>query len=270
MSSPIWFVSIVKKAFPQRFMMARMTKLPLIGKGIDYLLFEGDDMFFLPKDNTIQINEEIAAEDIVVPSQVIESFIAKANYLWIMNTCLCRDSTKCRDYPIGLGCLFMGEAAMDINPALGRRVTREEALEHQRKCREAGLLQLIGRNKLDPMWLNVRPGTKLLTVCNCCPCCCLWKVLPVISHKVSDKIHRMPGVEVTVTERCVGCGTCQKEVCIPKAIQLEGGRAVISEECRGCGNCVSVCPEKAIELTIKDSSFMDSLIPRITSLVDVT
>ena len=74
MSSPLWFVKIVKKTFPQRFMMARMTRLPLIGRGIEYLLFEGDDMVFLPKDSLVAVNEEVSAEDIVLPSQVIESF----------------------------------------------------------------------------------------------------------------------------------------------------------------------------------------------------
>jgi Pyruvate/2-oxoacid:ferredoxin oxidoreductase delta subunit len=270
MSSPVWFVNLIKKTFPQRFMMARLTKLPLIGRGIEYLLFEGDDIIYLPKDQTIKVNEEVAAEDIVLPSQVVESFIAKANYLWIMDKCICRDATGCKDYPIDIGCLFMGEAAMGINPELGRQVTREEALEHVRKAREAGLFQLIGRNRIDTRWLNVRPGTKLLTVCNCCPCCCLWKILPVLSHKVSDKVHRMPGVRLTVTEKCTACGTCEKDVCIAKAIRVEGDRAVIGAECRGCGHCVEVCPEGAIELTIEDPSFIDDLIPRITSLVDVT
>ena len=270
MSSPVWFVNIIKKTFPQRFLLARMTRLPLIGKAIDQFLFAGDDIIILPKDHTVQVSEEVEAEDMVLPSQVVEHFIQKANYLWIMNTCICREATRCRDYPIDLGCLFMGEAAMGINPALGRRATREEALEHVRKCREAGLFQLIGRNRLDTRWLNVRPGAKLLTVCNCCPCCCLWKILPDLSPKVSDKVHRMPGVKVTVTDACAGCGTCQEGVCIAAAIRLEGERAFISEECRGCGHCVAVCPEGAIELTIEDPTFMDSLVPRITSLVDVT
>ena len=59
-------------------------------------------------------------------------------------------------------------------------------------------------------------------------------------------------------------------MCIADAIHVEGGRAVISEECRGCGHCVEVCPEGAIELTVEDPAFLDSLVPRITSLVDVT
>ncbi len=270
MSSPVWFVNLIKKTFPQRFILARMTKLPLIGRGIDHLLFQGDDLIYLPRDQTVKVNEDVAAEDVVLPSQLVESFIAKANCLWIMNTCLCRDATQCKDYPIDLGCLFLGEAAMGINPKLGREVTREEALEHVRKCREAGLIHLIGRNKIDTRWLNVRPGTRLLTVCNCCPCCCLWKILPVLSHKISDKVHRMPGVKVTVTDRCTGCGTCEKGVCITDAIHVEDGRAVIGADCRGCGHCVEVCPEGAIELTVEDPAFLDSLVPRITSLVDVT
>ncbi|MBN2027338.1 MAG: 4Fe-4S binding protein [Actinobacteria bacterium] len=270
MSSPLWFVNLIKKTFPQRFMLARLTRLPLVGKGIDYLLFGGDDIIYLPKDRTVKIDEEVAVEDIVLPSQVVESLVEKANYLWIMDKCICRDATGCKDYPIDIGCLFMGEAAMGINPELGRQVTREEALEHVRRAREAGLFQLIGRNRIDTRWLNVRPGTKLLTACFCCPCCCLWKILPVLSPQVSDKVHRMPGVKVTVTDRCTGCGKCEKDVCIAGAIRVEGGRAVIDEECRGCGHCVEVCPEGAIELTIEDPDFMDSLIPRITSLVDVT
>ena len=67
----------------------------------------------------------------------------------------------------------MGEAAHGINPQLGRKVSKEEALEHLKKCREAGLVHVIGRNELDALWLGVRPGYKLLTVCNCCHCCCI-------------------------------------------------------------------------------------------------
>ena len=132
MASPVWFVNILKKTFPHRFVVARMTRLPLIGRLMDSMIFGGDDITYLPKDRTIQVGEEIeGSENILLPSQVVQYFISKANYLWIMNSCVCREASKCKDFPIELGCLFMGEAAMHINPKMGRRVTREEALEHK-------------------------------------------------------------------------------------------------------------------------------------------
>ena len=88
----------------------------------------------------------------LLPSQVVEHFIEKANYHWIMNTCLCRDASKCKDYPVTLGCLFLGEAALGINPKLGRR-GRRRAHDHVKRCREARLVHLIGCNKLDRIWL---------------------------------------------------------------------------------------------------------------------
>jgi ferredoxin len=235
-------------------------------------LAEGDDLIYLPRNQVIPVNQVVDPPgSTVLPSQVVDHFIEKANYHWIMNFCLCRDSEKCQDYPRDLGCLFLGEAVLGINPKLGRRVTKEEALDHARRCREAGLVHLIGRNKLDMVWLGTGPGDRLLTICNCCPCCCLWRVLPDVSPGIGDRVARMPGVTVQVaTDRCVGCGTCAQDVCFVKAIQLLDGHAVISEACRGCGRCVSVCPEGAIEVTVENDQFVADVIERISSLVDVS
>ena len=271
MSRPIWFVKLIQKFFPLRFTLARLTRIPLVGRITDRLLFEGDDIIYLPQDRVIPVNQSLDRPgEMVLPSQVVEHFIEKASYHWIMDFCICRDSMGCKDYPIDLGCLFLGEAVLGINPRLGRRVTKAEALEHVRRCREAGLVHLIGRNKLDTVWLGVGPGDKLLTICNCCPCCCLWRVLPHIAPQIGTKTTRMPGVTVTVTDRCVGCGTCTQDVCFVDAIRLVNGRAVINDECRGCGRCVDVCPEQAIEITIVNDQFVEESISRLSSLVDVS
>jgi hypothetical protein len=270
MARPLWFVELIKKPFPQRFLLAEMTKVPLLGSLVDHLLFEGDDIVYLPSDQVIQINEPIdRPEEVVLPSQVVEHFIEQAKTHWIMDHCICRDATPCEDYPIDLGCLFLGEAASGINPQLGRRATKEEALEHVRRCREAGLVHMVGRNKLDTVWLGVGPGDKLLTICNCCPCCCIWRMLPHIAPEIGAKIRGMPGVTVAVTDRCQGCGSCTQDVCFVDAIRLVDGRAAISDACRGCGRCVSICPQGAIEISIEDSRFVEESIKRISSLVDV-
>lgn len=270
MSQPIWFVKLLERLFPQRFRLARLTRIPIVDKITARLLFEGDDIIYLPQDRVIPVNQALKNPgEMVLPSQVVEHFIEKAAYHWIMDFCICRDSAKCEDYPIDLGCLFLGEAVLGINPKLGRRVTKAEALEHVRRCREAGLVHLIGRNKLDTVWLGIGPGDKLLTICNCCPCCCLWRVLPHIAPQIGAKTARMPGVRVTVTERCVGCGTCI-DVCFVDAIRLVNGRAVKSDECRGCGRCVDVCPQQAIEITIANDQYVEESISRLSSLVDVS
>ena len=271
MSSPVWFVNLIKKFFPYRSGAAKMTRVPGVGGLVDRMLYWGDDLMFLPGDQVVQVHEDVEGTGgTVLPSAVVEHFITQANHLWIMDRCICRDATGCRDYPIDLGCLFMGEAANGINPRLGHRVTRQEALEHVQACQEAGLVHLIGRNKLDTVWLNISPGEKLLTVCNCCPCCCLWRMLPALSDRISSKVKRMPGVSLSVTDACAGCGHCASEVCFVGAIQMVGGQAVIGETCKGCGRCAAACPEGAIELTIDETLSVEQAIERISALVDVT
>jgi ferredoxin len=279
MSRPLWLVQLLKLSFPGRFLLARATRVPLLGGLMDRWLFAGDDMFYLPADRavaegtrrTVAIGQALEVPpDVVLPSQIVEYFIEQASFHWIMHSCICRDASRCKDYPIDLGCLFLGEAAAGINPKLGRRVTKEEALAHVRRCREAGLVHLIGRNRLDTVWLGIGPGDRLLTVCNCCPCCCLWRVLPHVAERIGERVTRMDGVTVRVSDRCAGCGTCMAGVCFVDAIHLDGNRAVIGAACRGCGRCVEVCPQGAIELTVEHGQFVREAIARISPLVDVS
>jgi hypothetical protein len=270
LARPVWFVNLIKKAFPQRFWLARLTNLPLIGELVDWGLFNGDDLLYLPTDQSIMINDPISNPgDFVLPSQIVDHFIDSASYHWVMDFCLCREGENCNEYSTQLGCLFLGEAVMQINPRLGRLVTKDEAHNHIQRCREAGLVHMVGRNKLDVLWLGAGPGENLLTICNCCPCCCLWKVLPEITPQISSKVNRLPGVSVQVSDDCLGCGDCTDEVCFVNAIQLVDGRAVISSQCRGCGRCIDICSNDAIELTIHEGEYVENTIQRITQLVDI-
>jgi len=270
MSRPLWFVTLIKKSFPQRFRFARLTHLPVIAALTEQGLFAGDDLVYLPSDRSILINEKIdRPEEFVLPSRVVDHFIENASRHWIMDFCICRESSQCSDYPRQYGCIFLGEAVLKINPRLGRLVSKDEALEHARLCREAGLVHVIGRNKLDVLWLGAGPGDKLLTICSCCPCCCLWKVLPEITPRIGLKVKRMPGVEVTVSQRCLGCGTCADGICFVDAIRIEDGHAHIGAECRGCGRCVEACPNEAIELRIASFDSVHQTIQRLSQQVDV-
>jgi len=271
MARSVRLVNMLKKVYPARYLGALMTNLPVLETIANTFLFMADDVVYLPRDNTIQIKENLyQPEDIALPSEIVDYFIEKASYHWIMDFCLCRDGAGCRDYPRNYGCLFLGEAVLDINPDLGALVTREQARNHAQRCREAGLVQMIGRNRLDQVWLGAGPGHKLLTICNCCPCCCLYGALPYASPKISRKIHKLPGLEIAVSDLCSGCGLCAEGVCFTDAIQIIDGRAAIGSDCRGCGRCVEICPDGAIEITLEDSKVFRETIDRISKLVDVT
>ena len=267
MTRPRALVDLLIWAFPRRFMAARATRLPIVGTIADRALFAGDAIVYLPQDRVVEVNRTIdPGEQMFLPSRVVEHFIERSSYRWIMNWCICRKASGCQDYPVELGCLFLGKGAMKINPALGRPATKEEAREHVRKCREAGLVHLIGRNRLDALWLGTGPGDRLMTICNCCPCCCLWKILPAAAPAIGAKVTKMPGLTVAVTDRCNGCGACAK-ACFMGAIAIAGGKATIGEQCRGCGRCATRCPRGAIEVRMGD---LEETIARLGAAVDVT
>ncbi len=239
---------------------------------IEALLFQGDKVYYLPRNEVVTIEVSVESPgSTVVPSDILDHFIRKAKHHYIMNRCICRDGCDCKKYPHDLGCLFLGEAALNVGPEIGRVVTVDEALEHARKCREAGLIHMIGRNRLDAVIWDVNPPEKFVTVCNCCECCCLWKILPDIPDRISSKISGVPGVSVTVdVAACTGCGECVNDHCFVRAISMVDDHAVIDQEiCRGCGRCALACPTGAIKVTFTDPGYVDKAIQDIDELVDL-
>lgn len=274
-------VGLAKAGFDQRFILARATRIWPMGWLINRLLFEDDRMIYLPKDSavggtpgrTVSVATDIPLEwtNTVLPSQVLDHFIRASKHHFIMNTCLCRDANDCKDYPKDLGCLFIGKGALRIDKRFGRLVTQDEALAHVRRCREKGLVHLIGRNKIDAVVFDTGRKEDLMSICSCCPCCCLWRMLPDLSKKIADGVTKMPGVAVSVTDSCIGCGECvESRLCFVGALSLADGRARIDQTiCRGCGRCVESCPNGAVELRIEDKAFLRKAVETIEPLVDI-
>ena len=276
---------LVKHTFHTRFFLSRLTRKSKIAKKIiDRLLFQDDEIFVLPNRNTvnknktsstisanIEINQSFEKDDSeFVPSEIIKTVIKQASDIVIMNKCLCRSSNDCQDYPQDFGCIFIGPASRKIASKYGRRATVEEALEHVDLADSYGLSHVIGRNKIDTIWMNVGPKEQLLTICHCCTCCCLWKVLPDLDDDISNKVMRLEGVEVhTINDNCKMCKKCLGDnVCFGGAISLVDDEIRIDQDkCVGCGHCIQVCNFDAIELTYTQKS-VDSVLNRIGELVD--
>ena len=277
MARPKWFINLLIKSFNLRFLFAKITRLRLL---VDNILFKEDDIYYLPKDEVfiqkksklISINKKLETQkDIVLPSEIVHHFIDKTNYHWIMNFCLCRTANQCKNYPQKLGCLFLGEAVLNIDPNLGRLVSKDEAHKHIDKCQEKGLVHLIGRNKLDAQWLDVKPDYKLMTICNCCECCCLWKMIPNLDLKISRKITKLPGIKININENCIGCKTCLGNICFVNAIYMNENKAKINQDlCRGCGRCIEICLNDAIEIIILDKNFISNSLIHVDKIIDLS
>lgn len=263
MGRPLWQRKLIVRLWPARFFAARLTRLPLLGWVIKKFFFDGDYMAYLPNRQS-----QNSRKKVVLPDQIVDCFIEKTSYRFLMHSCICRESNHCGNYPAEVGCLFLGEAARGINPDLGREVTIEEAKAHQQKVQSLGLLNLVGRNRLDKIWLGVKPANRLLTICHCCECCCLWKILPDLNSSISSMIGKLDGVEVNVSGSCQGCAQCV-QVCFARAITVHNGIAVIGEACRSCGRCVSACSAGAITLTITKDDLIEDCVRHISEYVDV-
>lgn len=277
----LFYVEVIRRVFKWRKTLAKATRVPGLGRAAEKMFFDEDAIFILPRDEvlrktksvSVDLGREVDFADIVLPSEVVRHFVNRSTHRFIMNTCICRETNDCKNHPHDLGCMFLGKGTLKIDPRLGRMVSKEEALEHVRRCSDAGLVHLIGRNKIDSLWLDTGPKEDLLTICNCCSCCCLWRMLPDLSPKIARRISKLPGVVVEVNaQACTGCGICAEEgLCFVGAISMRSGVATIDQEmCRGCSRCVSNCPAHAIELKIVQPAAATLAIEKLEGLVDVT
>lgn len=162
-------IFIVNYIFNWRFRIAKLTKQSkIIRKIIDKGLFEDDDVTVIP--NTIKINKTIEAEKSeFIPTDILKEVIEKIDDIVIMNSCLCRTSNNCKDYPQDIGCIFLGPTSRKIPQNLCHKASKKEAQDHVDKADAAGLSHIIGKNKIDSIWMNVKPKEGLLTICHCCP-----------------------------------------------------------------------------------------------------
>jgi ferredoxin len=260
MSRPQWQVKLIQMFFGGIFLFARATRLPVIGSWIYRALFDKDDITFIPVNESLQHPEHVA-----LPSDIVRHFIMKAEHIWIKDSCVCRSAEGCRNYPVDLGCIYLGGPVLKFNSGLGRMATAEEALDHLQRCADAGLVHMIGLNRMDSLMLGCAPSDTLMTICNCCECCCFFRILPDLHGPIKQKIRGLPCVDISVAEGCTGCGKCAA-ACFVQAISIAGGKARINDDCIRCGKCVRACGAGSIKMRITDPVFVDNSIGRITAV----
>ncbi len=194
---------------------------------------------------TIPVEKSITPEHHISTYDDLKTIIEEVEGPFVVINCICRQAMDILGQPCKVTdrrevCMGFGSMAqMYIDQGWGRKISREEALEIQRKNEDDGLVLQAG-NALRPEF-----------ICSCCGCCC-----PIL---LGTKNFPRPVQFFSAnfyadvdSELCAGCGTCVDR-CQMEAIKLVNEISKVNKKkCIGCGNCVPTCPEEAIHLKKKD------------------
>lgn len=186
------------------------------------------------------------------PIDMVKDAVRKASYRAIMNECLCRKIQGCTDYPLDLGCLFIGPAAkVCVERGIAREATIDEAFAHIDRAKAAGLSPTAYFVEAEEYVWGFRDADmpNFLEICFCCPCCCsAVRFEQKAAGELKRILHQGMGWQCVVdTDKCIGCGACVK-ACPHGRNELRDGKARVMHECAGCGQCLTACPQGALSV----------------------
>lgn len=244
----------------------RSTRIPVLNRlGELVIPLKDVTLTYVPVYENIDL-----PEGTVTPISIIEYFIRQASDHLLLSRCPCRSENGCKDFPTDFACIFMGPAVREVDPEVGRLVSMEEALDHLHEATEMGLVSCVGKFKGDAIMMGIKDHHKLMTVCHCCPCCCISTSFHLAGKRVQSVLKRLEGVTVEIDEEaCNGCGLCVRN-CIFKQVEIVDKKAVISGECKACGRCAMVCKQQAVKVSVDNPEYIQACIDRIGSYVDIT
>ena len=203
--------------------------------------FKGPSKVTFPTTRVIPVDRKVQAGNTIHTYDQVATYIGKYEPLAV-STCFCRHQAKLIDEKDDCGkpnegCMQFGMGApFVIDRGIGRKISKEEALDILKNCEEAGLVHsTINRQEID--WM-----------CNCCNdhCVILQKALAQPKPGLALNSGFQP---VRNPELCKACGVCV-ERCPPAALTMDERDVPKADldRCIGCGVCASGCPEDAITL----------------------
>lgn len=185
---------------------------------------------------------------VVAPIDLVRKAVEQSSYRVIKHRCFCRDGCGCKEYPIDLGCIMLGEGCRTmVGRGTARAVAVDEALAHLERAAALGLVCLTMWIGMEMLVLGIpdRDHERVVEVCFCCPCCC--QGLKFFKHYDPAFLSRFRSIgwRPRNTEACTSCGRCA-EACPMDALRVHGGGILVEGACIGCGLCAYRCPERAI------------------------
>ena len=198
----------------------------------------------------IDLNYRLKPENVIMPVDLVKKAIKESSHRVILNKCICRTGMKCKNYPVDLGCIFIGDATKEMaERGYCRDATVDEALAHLEKAIEFKMVCNSVWVEIESWFMGIDPThhNKLMEICLCCPCCCVgFQNFKKLGSEFMTRFNSI-GWKPASTENCVGCGKCEK-ICPMEAIKVNEDKVSVSTDCIGCGICATNCPKKAIDM----------------------
>ncbi len=207
-----------------------------------------------PVKKTIEINKTLGLERQVLPYEILEEYLSKAN-LFAVIPCSCRNAAKYAGEPCKRTkenfCVAVGLLAKSVlDQGIGRQVSFEELMEIMKRAEKEGLVHET---------INIQEMAAF--ICNCCPCCCgfLKSVKELRNYGAICKSNFAPVINNDLCKRCDKCmKICPMDAIYhhyPHSEDLSDDMMVVREDlCIGCGLCASNCPNGAVILKkVRDS-----------------
>lgn len=245
----------------------KVARLPVIDRIIGPILWneKNVDATYIPVGEAVEVEPGS-----VLPYQLIEDLLGRASRLFALNACVCRTGHKCESYPRDIGCLFLGDAAADIDPSLARPVSVDEARAHVVRARNEGLLPCIVHGSFDSSLFRI-DYRRMLAICFCCNCCCAFRAdMKKGPEAYRERITRLAGLTVRDAGDCAQCGACV-EACAFGAVEPGPEGPVFAEYCKACGRCADACPRANIRIVLDPgASTRELLLRRINARTDIT
>jgi len=201
-----------------------------------------------PGTRVIPVDKKIQTETVAQTYDQVMTYIESSEPIAI-TTCYCRheallvDENDVCGMPMEVCMQFRTTAEYLIERGIGRRVSKEEAMDVIRQAEEAGLVHVsINTQRID-------------FICNCCSCHCA--ILEGVLRQPKPAEAMLHGfVPSFDSDLCTVCGTCVDR-CPADALILGGADVPEWNEdrCIGCGVCASGCQEEAIILVERIGDF---------------
>jgi len=194
-----------------------------------------------PQMRVVTVDRVVKAGNKIHTYDQVASYIENYDPLAV-STCFCRHQARLIDENDHCGkpdevCMQFGMGAQFVmDRGMGRKISKEEALEILKQSEEAGLVHAtVNRQEID-------------FLCNCCSCHCM--ILKTALSQPRPGLTLASGFQpIWDAELCIACETCI-ERCPMTALTLgeDDVPEVDLDRCIGCGVCATGCAAEAISL----------------------